>query len=770
LEGQQKIATTVTTDTVKERVTLFLDSRFIELKGNWHWNLMTDAIFCSDVMLSIPFDFVGTKALIHPDDVHRVKKAFSSHIDEHINFRIITTYGEVIDVIGDEITLAKNEREPVDIQQLQVQVASHDVIFQKEYESLQLINEIYETTERYSGTGIWFYNSSTNQTWYSNHIFRIFDLPPQSLNAHLHTFAEFIHPDDREAVIEYIDKAYRKKTPLHIEYRITTPVAEKTVLYISNWITSSKGELVLSGSLQNITAQKQQDNLIDAGKEASDFYSKLLMHDEQAANLGHWHVNLLTRKTTYSDNYYRIFGLRPQSVPAGINGFANYIYRDDRDVVFSANKKMMNEHAVPEMEYRITRSDGKMRYIIQKAKLITHGHELIVAGTIQDVTRQRLLENKLKDLAEADLITTFVRDQSEELAGMATWVWELETGKITWSDNFYKLLGYKSKGVEMSQKLFVALIHPDDQKTFTTQRDLAIKEKQDGECSFRCINRGVIRYLKCSFKVVTNLQSDFFIATLQDVTDQETLQQQLDQRVQQGEILFDNIYDRVIITDLNNNIILWNKPCEEAYGIAKDDAINHNFFDVLPKLKTEEQIQLFKRVLSGEKITQHGIKAAFPSGYYDLHMLPLWNENDAEVKGIIHIIHDVTKETELRKDLNERLSFISSLIEASVDRLVALDKNMNYIYCNERAEKYYGLKKDAVIGKNILEITPAIINDGFYEELRMALKGETIHRIIENLVEENEQFDRYLIPIKNDKNEVAGILWMEHGISQPVIA
>src|SRR5918993_2929793 len=75
-------------------VTVFLESFFYKLEGKWEWDMETDAVFCSDVMLSLP-GFTGTRAIFHPDDVEDIKAAVENNSPGQLRFRIITTYGKV---------------------------------------------------------------------------------------------------------------------------------------------------------------------------------------------------------------------------------------------------------------------------------------------------------------------------------------------------------------------------------------------------------------------------------------------------------------------------------------------------------------------------------------------------------------------------------------------------------------------------------------------------------------------------------------------------
>jgi PAS domain S-box-containing protein len=769
LQEVQKQAALQTEKGAQKTVTVFIKSNFIVLRGEWKWELNSDAIFCSDVTFSLSQAFEGTKAIIHPDDISFLKEIFTQAKNkiEHLQFRIITTYGEVKTVACDNISFEKINNEEGLAQPGVLQQTATELIVQKEYESLQLQKEIYERSEKFTGTGIWYYNTATNKTWYSSHIFRIYNLPPQSLNVHLNTFVSFIHPEDKEPVIEYTARAFKKRSPLHIHYRVLTTAGEKLLYSATHWFFNAKGEEILSGTLQDVTEQKiWEQNTEEAGHTISFFKQQLAM-DEQHSNIAHWQVHLLTRKTVFSDNYYRIFGLRPNSIPAGFRNFTNYIHPEDRDLVALANKKMIYEHVPPEMDYRIVRSDGKLRYVSQKAKLVTYGNELVIVGLIQDLTVQKMLEKKIVELSEKETIRNFTSQGMEEMAGIASWVWEITTGEIAWSDNFYKMLGYKPGTIELSQKLLLAHIHPEDQKKFKDYQNLALEQKQETEFEFRLVYRGNAKYMKASFRLMQDKEANLFIATVQEITKETLLQKQLQQRIQLAEALSENILDRIIITDINNNILSWNKECERIYEIKKDDAIGANFFDVFPQLKTETEFQLLNRVLKGEKITTQGIKSHLGKGYYNLHMMPLWDEEQTEVTGIIHIIHDVTKEYELRHNLNERLNFISSLLEASVDRIIALDHNMNYLYWNKKAEEYYGFDKKEVVGKNILEIFPGVINDPSYGEFRKALKGEVVHLpAFKSSKEQKEYFETYLIPIKDEDDDVSGVLWIAHDLTR----
>jgi PAS domain S-box-containing protein len=125
----------------------------------------------------------------------------------------------------------------------------------------------------------------------------------------------------------------------------------------------------------------------------------------------------------------------------------------------------------------------------------------------------------------------------------------------------------------------------------------------------------------------------------------------------------------------------------------------------------------------------------------------------------------VTQEHELQQQLKDRLNFIEKLVESSIDRIMVLDRHLNYILWNKNCENYYGIKKEDIIGKNVLELFPMFKIDPIYQDCKKALNGENIH-IPAKKTNENEYQESFLIPLKNEKAEVTGILWIIHDLSE----
>ena len=106
--------------------------------------------------------------------------------------------------------------------------------------------------------------------------------------------------------------------------------------------------------------------------------------------------------------------------------------------------------------------------------------------------------------------------------------------------------------------------------------------------------------------------------------------------------------------------------------------------------------------------------------------------NDAGKRsGCIYVIRDITARIQLQKklkhlseNLQEEVNFKASelnfFFERIADAFIALDNNWNYTYLNKTALELHGEAEADIVGKNIWEKYPQVVNEPFHEALLLA--------------------------------------------------
>lgn len=764
---------------------LLIQSQLMLIAGSWEWPVFSERVFCSDVIGLPPQRFEGTTGIIHPDDIEGLKKALEwpdFNGPKDISFRMITSYGEVRLLMGENCCKVENNS-PYALYPaggaVNAKQPENEFVKKKEDEkelkrgcdAFYQLREIIRISERLGNSGSWYIKADTGETWYSDNIFRIHGILPQSLNSHPNTFTSFIHGDEKIIVSEAFDKGYRERVPVHLDFRIITPDGnEKFISQTTHWVHSYTGGEILIGLVRDETAWLNTCQKAENDQNQLKFFEQLLQLNEKHGQTGYWYMNMYTRQTYFSDNYYRIHGLKPQSIPASANTFANYVHPDDREKVLEADTRITNEHVVPEMEYRIIRPDRKLRFVKRTGKLFTYGNELVIAGVIYDVSQQKKYDVRLHQLTSELQLLQEIQNQTDEMAGVSSMLWDAdEGGMVRCSDSGCKLFGIKKNIKELTQKELLHIVLPEDRSMFKDNLSAVLEGSEERDIVFRILRVGEVRTLKARFRLIFYEKKKYFAATFQDISEAHVMQQQVHEGLQLNRLLAGNIIDIVFITDVYNNIILWNRTCERMYRLKKEEVTGRNYFDVFPHYRDEETIKRFNRVLKGDFVYEQN-QNVFAKEYFNVHMLPL-KSDDGVVSGILHILHEVTREMQLHNALNERLHFIERLLDETVDRIMVLDKNYTYTYWNRKAELDYYINKEYTVGKNVLEVFPSLVNHLFYTELKKTFMGETVHLPpAPDVVNKDLVSEIYLVPLLNERREVNSVLWIARDLTREYLA
>lgn len=125
--------------------------------------------------------------------------------------------------------------------------------------------------QRIACLGNWEWNIATNHLYWSDEVYRIFGLTPNTFGASFDAFLEHVHEEDRPLVELAVQNAFEHGTPYSIYHRIVAPDGtEKVVHERGEVLRNGKGEpITMAGTVQDVTeVWKREHELAEARDKA----------------------------------------------------------------------------------------------------------------------------------------------------------------------------------------------------------------------------------------------------------------------------------------------------------------------------------------------------------------------------------------------------------------------------------------------------------------------------------------------------------------------
>ena len=157
-----------------------------------------------------------------------------------------------------------------------------------------------------------------------------------------------------------------------------------------------------SGTHQYAMLANRIQNAVDGyrSRQALQRREESLARAQRIANLGNWEWNVPSGELYWSTQVYRIFGLDPTDHDPTYERFIDRVHPGDRELVQTAVDDALESGDTYQVDHRIVRADGEVRFVHEQAEVLRDDDGVAVAmnGTVQDITERRQRERELQTL------------------------------------------------------------------------------------------------------------------------------------------------------------------------------------------------------------------------------------------------------------------------------------------------------------------------------------------------------------------------------------
>jgi len=398
---------------------------------------------------------------------------------------------------------------------------------------------------------------------------------------------------------------------------------------------------------QDITERKIIENML---KESENRLNKA----QEIADLGSWELDLLNNHLTWSDEVYRIFGLKPQEFDPTYEAFLTAIHPNDRAAVDNAYTRSLREgRNTYEIEHRIVKKNGEIRFVHEKCEHIRNesGKTIRSIGMIHDITERKQAEAELIRLA------SFPQKNPNPIAEIDL------SGKIQYlnpsSQQFFPEM--ENKGCNHQFLKGIKNLIPDLQKKGKNPivREVKINDSY---------------YLQTITYIPENQRIRIYST---DITERKQMEEELQKSEEKYRKIVENTTNVIMATQPDGIISYLSPSCKEILGYSPDELIGTNPIIFHPN-DVKKVKQVLSKALKGEKGSGFEYRILTKQGeikWISHSWAPIFLNK--KLQSIVSVIADITE----RKTVEDKIKKLNeSLMHRSIELGVANKELESFSY------------------------------------------------------------------------------------------
>jgi PAS domain S-box-containing protein len=467
--------------------------------------------------------------------------------------------------------------------------------------------------------------------------------------------------------------------------------------------------------------------------------------------------------TYASASLKRISGYEPSETIG--KSIYQFIHPNDLTKAMETVKEVFKDRSGGKLEIRIKRADGSYALMEGISKVLVDENSQItgIVITSRDITERKQIEENLQKNEE----------RFKQVADNAqTWMWEVDSNGVYThaSPSVEKVLGYKPEEI-VGKKHFYDLFIPEEREELKEKafQSFAKKSPFRNFMNRNLHKNGNIVWLYTSGIPIEDGKGNLlgYRGADTDITEHKSVEQTLKESEEKYRKLFEEAIDAIFVADFETGIFTdCNRSATELVGRKKSEIIGMHQRLLHPKevIKGDFSKTVIQHCTDKEGTTVEDQIITKNGEIRDVTI----KGNLFEVNGkkmLRGVFRDITES----KKTSEKAYFQARLLNAIGQAIIATDTNGNIIYWNHAAEQLYGWSEAEVLGRNIVDVTPAETSkEQAAKVLAKLMAGESWSGEFVAKGRDNTSFSAIgtETPITNDKGEIIGIIGVSTDISE----
>lgn len=192
------------------------------------------------------------------------------------------------------------------------------------------------------------------------------------------------------------------------------------------------------------------------------------------------------------------------------------------------------------------------------------------------------------------------------------------------------------------------------------------------------------------------------VGVFTDQSERAAIEKELKQTRDYLNNVVQNAFDMIITTDLDANMVSFNRGGERILGYSSREMIGKSVEMLYPN--PEERRSLLRRVHHFDgAVSNYETKLIHKNGsLVDISLtLSLLTDKDGRTMGTVGISKDITAHKKAEEELKQTKDYLNAIVENTTDMIITTDLDKKIVSFNRGAEIMLGYQRDEVLGRHI---------------------------------------------------------------------
>lgn len=453
----------------------------------------------------------------------------------------------------------------------------------------------------------------------------------------------------------------------------------------------------------------------DAVAEAERLARVASAHDE-----AQWEWNLQTGQIWYSDRFPDLLGYGGDASFAQQFNWGAATHPDDAGTVRRARERLFGRempHSDDQIRLRVR--DGTYRWFRLRASAHHDavGKPLCVSGTIEDVTRERMTLDALRE-SEARLFHA-VRGSFD-----GAWDWDIGAGRYFLSPRLSEILGLPQSMQPQTHEQLLERVHPDDLSRLQHAIDEHFLRRESFDIEYRMRHEdGHYLWVRDRGLATRNTVGKVlrFSGSITDITERKLAEQAVRTLVTEKQALLDDVPVAIVYVR-DDRIADCNRRCQEIFGHDRRALIGQTmepfFRDEMELSRLLEGAARVKPQPYAQETTLQRRDGSPLHAYVSVRQLA---SDAGEAGETIWIFSDDTARRRALDTARREENFSAALVRSMPGAFFLLDARGALRRWNENLQAVTGHRALDLIGKPALDLFPPEFHPLLRRQARRAL-------------------------------------------------